>query len=243
MGVIGRAFHLLHAKSNEWLHGQEKDNAGAQAQDAADKIQKQTAELTTGVAQAIATMEGVADQKKVADKEAAKWDLAARTFLQQNNEKAATEAVDRENAAKRQSATFEAQIEAQQKRIETYKEKVQEMQRTSQDAQSQAAAIAAQQQIVDAESKIKSEDPNSAINQLNQAQADVNQRQRTQDAQDDLDGTNLQQQATDIQRQQQDAATLAELKKQMGVGQTPAAPAQPATVPSNGQVDGFNVAK
>lgn len=245
MGVIGRAWDLARAKSNEWIHGKEKQNAGARADEAAQQMQKDTAQFTTGAAEAIATLEGVKDQKKAADAEVTKWHNAAKQFLSTGNETAAKQALDRENSAKQLSAKLQAQIDQQQARIDTYKEKAQNLQSEARDAQNTAAAIQAREKVVGAEEKIKSADPSASLNKLKQAEADVTQRERTQDAVNDMDGSNLEAQANKLQREQANNDSLAALRAEMGQkpAAPPAAPSTPVTVPANGQVDGFNIAK
>lgn len=228
MGVIGRAFDLVRAKSNEWLHGQEKNNAAARAQQAADQIQQDTAEFTTGVAQAIAQLEAVKDQQKAADADAAKWHAAAVKFNASGDKTAARQALEREILAKNLSAQLQKQVDAQQARIDSLRSKAQDLQNQAREAQNSAAAIKAREQVVKAEENIQGADPSSALNQLKQAEQDVTARERAQDAVSEISGDDLDARAKQLERDSAVDAALAALEAEA----KPAAPAQAPTAPA-----------
>ncbi|NDD29916.1 MAG: hypothetical protein EB084_16800 [Proteobacteria bacterium] len=222
MSIIGRAFNLVKAKSNEWLHGAEKSNAGARAQQAADQIQQDTAEFTNGVAQAIAQLERVKDQKGAADADAAKWHAAAVKFNQTGDKAAARQALEREILAKNLSAQLQQQIDAQQTRIDTLRAKAQDLQSQAREAQNSAEAIKAREQVVGAEEKIKGTDPSSSLNQLKQAQDDVTARERANDAVSQINGDDLDAKAKKLERDNQLDSAMSQLEAE-SKGSAPAA--------------------
>ncbi|MBM3461479.1 MAG: hypothetical protein FJX76_05210 [Armatimonadetes bacterium] len=238
MGLIGRGIDLIRAKSNEWLHGKEKNNAGARAQEAADQIQKDTADLTTGAAQAIAQLEAVKDQKKAADAEVEKWQKAAVKFNASGDKAAAKQALERKISAQDLANKLQQQIDAQQARIDSYRQKAQDMQSTARDAQNTAEAIKAREKVVKAEENIKSADPNAALNKLKDAEADVTARERTQTAINEMDGSDLEARARKLDK---DSKLEEELAKLEAASNPAAAPSAPGANPGNGHSEEWNV--
>lgn len=225
MGVIGRAFGLIRAKSNEWLHGQEKKNAGAIADEAAGQMQKDTAEFTTGAAQAVAQLEAVKDQQKAANAEADKWHAAAVKFKAAGNDKSAKQALEREIAARDLATKLQTQIDAQQARIDNYRQKASDLQNAARDAKNTAEAVKAREKVVSAEEKIRSSDPTASLNKLKEAEADVIARERTQDAVNDMSGSNLEAEANKLQRDSKVDDAFAKLEAEAAAKKAPEAPA------------------
>ena len=242
MSVIGRIGKLAEATVNRVLGKAEEKNTEAVVDQAVADIQKDTAELTNAVAEAVAAQRQLEIQYQKKTVEASDWHSKATLALKNGDKDLASKALEHERSAQSVADSLKKQIDEQKARIDQYKGNLADMQRKAEDAKNKGTEIKARDQVASANEKVNNTvgglDPDSALNRLNKAEENVQHKESKNDAIDQLSGKSDERKLEDMKRQQE----LDEMMKKLEgeVGGKPGAPPPPAasSTPAAPQTDG-----
>lgn len=240
MGLISRIGDLIHAKATEKVREQEKKNAGAIAEQADEKIQVGTDQLTIAVGQEKATVDRTQKRLDEAKAEAAKWRGLGQQAYDAGNMEKAQKAAGFAKVADANAKSLEADLKSARDRYEKDRKQLEVQQIAAQQAHNTAQEVKSSEDVAKAQEKVSqtanANNPNSEYAKLERAKENVEDRRAATEAIQDVRGEDPYFQ--DLKDKADTASIMDEFKKNSKTTQQP--PAEPAKA-APAEAGGWNI--